>query len=85
MIVVIASTVAVSVIYEEKFTLRKTGHVQLMDRAALYAVGLEDLARVYLREDRKDSDIDSLDEDWAVGIPGLPIEGGYLAGYLEDE
>ena len=56
-----------------------------MDRAALYAVGLEDWARIYLREDKQDSKTDSLDEDWAVGIPGLPIEGGYLAGYLEDE
>lgn len=85
MIVVIGSTVAVSVLYEEKFTLRKTGHIQLMDRAALYAVGLEDWARIFLREDRQDSKIDSLDEDWAIGVPGLPIEGGYLAGYLEDE
>jgi general secretion pathway protein K len=56
-----------------------------MDRARLYAIGLEDWARIFLREDREESDIDSLDEDWAVGVPGLPIEGGYLAGYLEDE
>ena len=85
LIVVIATTVAVSIVHEEKFTIRKTSHVHLMDRAGLYAFGLEDWAQIYLRKDREDSEIDSLDEDWAAGIPGLPIEGGYLTGYLEDE
>ena len=85
LIVVIATTVAVSIVHEEKFTIRKTAHIQQMDRAALYAVGLEDWAQIFLRKDREDSDTDSLDEDWAIAIPGLPIEGGYLAGYMEDE
>ena len=56
-----------------------------MDRASLYAFGLEDWARIFLRDDRKDSQIDSLDEDWATALPGLPIEGGYLTGYMVDE
>ena len=85
LIVIIATTVAVSIVHEEKFTIRKSAHVDLMDRAGLYAFGLEDWAQIYLREDRKDSDIDSLDENWATNIPGLPIEGGYLAGFIEDE
>ena len=85
LIVVIATTVAVNIAYEEKFALRKTGHIQLMDRASLYAVGLEDWAQIYLREDKKESKTDSLDEYWATGIPGWPIEGGYLTGYMEDE
>ncbi len=85
LIVVIATAIAVEIVHEEKFTIRKTAHIQLMDRASLYAVGLEDWARVYLAEDREESDIDSLDEYWAKGIPGLPIEGGYLTGYMEDE
>ena len=85
LIVVIATTIAVNIVHEEKFTIRKSAHIQLNDRAALYAYGIEDWARIFLRRDREDSKIDSLDEDWAIGVPGLPIEGGYLAGYLEDE
>ena len=65
LIVVIATTIAVSIVHEEKFTIRKTAHIQSMDRARLYAFGLEDWARVYLREDREESSIDSLDEYWA--------------------
>ena len=85
LIVVIATTVAVSIVHEEQFTIRKTAHIRLLDRAGLYAFGLEDWAQIYLREDQEESDVDSLDENWAVGVPGLPIEGGYLTGYLEDE
>ena len=85
MIIVLVTTIAVSILHEEKYVLRKSAHVHLMDSARLYAVGLEDWARIFLRQDREDSDTDSLDENWAIGVPGLPIEGGYLAGYLEDE
>jgi general secretion pathway protein K len=85
LIVVIATTLAVSILHEEKFTIRKSAHIQRMDRASLYALGLEDWAQLYLKEDSEDSKIDSLDENWAIGVPGLPIEGGYLAGYIEDE
>ena len=85
MIVVIATTIAVSIIYEEKFTIRKTGHIYLMDRANLVMIGMEDYGRVFLRKDRQDSEIDALDEDWAQGIPVIPFDGGYFNGYIEDE
>ena len=39
LIVIIATTVAVSIVHEEKFTIRKSAHVHLMDRAGLYAFG----------------------------------------------
>ena len=85
LIVVMATTVAVNIVYEEKFTIRKNAHVQRMERSALYASGLEYYARLVLRSDAEDSEIDSLDEDWATEFEGAVIEGGYLVGQLEDE
>ena len=85
LVVVAATAISVAMIHDESFLIRKTSRVQLLDRARLYALGLEDWARLILVRDHKDNKIDELNEDWAVGIPGLPIEAGYLSGYLEDE
>ena len=85
LVVVAATAISVAMIHDESFMIRKTSRVQLLDRARLYALGLEDWARLILVRDHKDNKIDDLSEDWAIGIPGLPIEAGYLAGYLEDE
>jgi general secretion pathway protein K len=85
LVVLVASAIIVSITHQEAFSIRKTSRIQLMDKARLYALGLEDWARLFLSKDRKDSSIDHLGEDWAIGIPGLPIEGGFLSGYLEDE
>ncbi len=85
LVVLVASAIIVSMTHQEVFSIRKTSRIQLMDKARLYALGLEDWARLFLSKDRKDSSIDYLGEDWAIGIPGLPIEGGFLSGYLEDE
>lgn len=85
LVVLVASAIIVSITHQEAFSIRKTSRIQLMDKARLYALGLEDWVRLFLSKDRKDSSIDHLGEDWAIGIPGLPIEGGFLSGYLEDE
>ncbi len=85
LVVLVASAIIVSITHQEAFSIRKTSRIQLMDKARLYALGLEDWARLFLAKDRKESSIDHLGEDWATGIPGLPIEGGFLSGYLEDE
>jgi general secretion pathway protein K len=85
LITLTATAIIVSITHEEAFSIRKTSRIQLMDRARLYALGLEDWAQIFLQKDRKDSNIDHLGEDWAVSIPGLPIENGLLSGFIEDE
>ena len=85
LITLTATAIIVSISHEEAFSIRKTSRILLMDRARLYALGLEDWARIFLQKDRKDTAIDHLGEDWAISIPGLPIEGGLLSGFIEDE
>ncbi|MFV2032417.1 MAG: type II secretion system minor pseudopilin GspK [Gammaproteobacteria bacterium] len=85
LVVLVASAIIVSITHQEAFSIRKTSRIQQIDKARQYALGLEDWARLFLSKDRKESSIDHLGEDWAIGIPGLPIEGGFLSGFLEDE
>jgi len=84
MVVAIATVTAVSLVHEQSLIIRKTAHIRTSDTAFLYSLGLEDYARLILQKDLKDTKIDSLDEDWAIGIPALPIDGGFLSGSLID-
>jgi len=84
LVVAIATITAVSLVHEQSISVRKTGHIQASETALMYSLGLEDYARLFLQKDHKESKIDHLEEDWAIGIPPLPIEGGFLAGSMED-
>jgi general secretion pathway protein K len=85
LVVALATVTAVSLVHDQAISMRKTGHVQASDAALQYALALEDFARVLLREDRKDSNIDHLGEIWAKaeGVTA-PIEGGLLNGSIRD-
>lgn len=85
LIVLVATSVVVSITHEEVFSIRKTARMQTMERAVFYAFGLEDFARLILLDDAKNSSIDHLQEDWALGIPPTPQDGVFIGGYLEDE
>jgi general secretion pathway protein K len=37
-----------------------------------------------LRRDARESDYDSLDEDWATALPPIAVEGGLVSGKVED-
>ncbi len=84
LVVAIATVTAVSLVHEQSFSVRKTSNLQHYDTGLLYGVGLEDYARLFLKKDAKDSKIDHLGEDWAIGIPALPIDGGFLSGSIQD-
>jgi general secretion pathway protein K len=85
LITLTATAIIVSITHEESYAIRKTSRILSLDRAGLYALGLEDWAQIFLQQDRKDTVVDHLGEDWAISIPGLPIEGGLLSGFIEDE
>lgn len=85
LVVSIATVTAVSLVHEQSLSIRKTGNIRASDNALMYSLGLEDYARLFLQKDSKESKIDHLKEDWAIGIPALPIEGGFLSGSIQDE
>jgi len=85
LVVMVASAIIVSITHAEAFSIRKTSRIQVLERASSYAFGLEDWARLILVRDRKESDTDHHGEGWAIGVPGLLIEGGFLSGTLKDE
>jgi len=55
------------------------GQAQLLIRAGL------DWARAVLSDDRRASNVDYLGEPWALRLPPVPVEGGSLAGHIEDQ
>jgi len=84
LVVALASVTAVSLMHEQSFSVRRTANMQHYNAALLYGVGLEDYARLFLNKDAKNSKTDHLEEDWAIGIPLLTIEGGFLSGQIVD-
>jgi general secretion pathway protein K len=84
LVVAISALTATRLISDQAFMRRRSFHQIDNDRLRAYALGLEDFARLMLQKDARDSKTDHLGEGWAVGIPGLPIEGGMLSGRLID-
>ena len=51
---------------------------------ALVQAGI-DWARAVLGDDRRQSNVDHLGEPWALRLPPAPVDGGELAGHIEDQ
>lgn len=58
-----------------------TDHIQA--RAVLLAGA--DWARAVLADDRRVSNVDHLNEPWALKLPPMPVENGELVGSIEDQ
>ncbi len=84
LIVAIATTISISISTRLQLDVRRTGNVIAGDQAYLYTLAAESWSKRILKQDRKDSQIDHLGEDWAIELPPLPVEGGYIQGKLTD-
>ena len=84
LIVAIATTISISISTRLQLDVRRTGNVIAGDQAYLYTLAAENWSQRILQQDRKDSEIDHLGEDWAIELPPLPVEGGYIQGRLTD-
>jgi len=54
------------------------------EQAVLYSLAAEEWSRRILKQDSQNSPIDHLNEDWAIELPALPVEGGTIKGKLTD-
>ena len=84
LVVSLATVAAVAMVTRLQVDMRRTGNLLNGEQAYAYAIAAESWAPVILRRDQKDSDFDSLEEDWATALPPIAVEGGFVNGHIED-
>ncbi len=84
LVVAMATVAAVAMATRQHIDVRRTGNLVHGEQAYAYALAAESWARVILRRDARESDYDSLDEDWATALPPIAVEGGLVSGRVED-
>src|SRR5690606_18135181 len=85
LVVAMGWVVAVILMWDATLDQRRTLAALASDQGLLYLQSAEAWAGDILRQDLVDSpDADHLGEEWAVELPPLPVEGGVIAGRLED-
>ncbi len=84
LIVTIATTVSITISTRLQLDVRRTSNLIAQDQAQFYMLAAEEWSQRILRQDKKDSEHDSLDETWAIELPPLPVDGGSIQGTLTD-
>ena len=84
LIVALATILAVNVLYRGMLDQRRAATLFALDQAFEVALGAEAWAADVLQRDEQESQGDNFTENWARPLPPLPIEGGTVAGRLED-
>ncbi|NNL07199.1 MAG: type II secretion system minor pseudopilin GspK [Gammaproteobacteria bacterium] len=84
LIVAIATTVSITISTRLQLDVRRTGNMIAGDQAYLYTLAAESWSQRILRDDRQDNETDHLGEDWAIELPPIPVDGGYILGKLTD-
>lgn len=87
LVVALATVAAVHMTTRDQLDQRRTGNRLALQQAHELALGGERWAVAVLADDLRDGDeprTDSRDQDWARVLPPLPVEGGQVAGRIED-
>ena len=84
LIVAIATTISINISTRLQLDVRRTANLLTADQAWQYTLAAESWSRRILQEDRKRNSIDDYSESWAIELPPLPVEGGWIRGKLTD-
>lgn len=84
LILALCTTAAVYLTHQHELSIRRTGNIITGNQAYLYALGGEALAMSVLNDDRKKTQFDALNEEWAMDTVPLPVDGGFIQGKLTD-
>jgi general secretion pathway protein K len=84
LVVALATVAAVAMATRQQLDIRRTGNLLHGEQAYTYLLGAESWARVVLARDLRDSQIDTLSEDWATQLPASFVEGGSVIGRIRD-
>ena len=88
LVVAMATIIAVNITDRQQYDIRRMENVLFSIQAQNYALGGESWAKSLLARDLKDDNknggTDNLFEDWAQPLPVTFIEGGTIAGRIND-
>lgn len=85
LIVALATILAVNVGFKGYLDQRRSGTLMALDQGFEVALGAESWAADILQKDTQSgSKTDDYTEAWATPLPPIPIDGGEVAGQLED-
>jgi len=84
-VLAIAATLSTAMIWDRELDIRRFANIKQGDQSLEFALGAESWAEQILRRDYKSNpNITNLNQDWAMQLPSLPVEGGSITGHLED-
>lgn len=84
LIVAVMATLAVAIMDDIRFAIRRSGNIEARAQAHFYAAGAEDFAAHMARSALRLSNAKMTAEQWARDPLVLPIEGGIIRAGLEE-
>jgi len=83
-LVAVISGWAATAAYEDMLSLRRAENMAVSMKAELACLSALGLAKAILKQDAKDGQTDSLDDDWAQDSVPFPIDDGLVSGEIVD-
>lgn len=83
-IVATATVLAASYLTRQQQAVQRSTYQTFTDQAYQYALAAEEWSLLLLQQDAQDNSTDSLQDNWAIDLPLIPVENGYLSARLSD-